>query len=309
MSNLALDLRPQNLDQVLGQEAAKKAIKSFAEKDNWPNVFLFYGPPGTGKTTLALIVAQLAGAEGDGLHEINASTDNGVDFARSLAEISSSRPFSGRRRVIVLNEFHQVTVAAQNALKDPMEKNPALWILTTDKPEKVEPAIKSRAAAATFELKPLSDADRAKLVVKALAGKVSVEDGSTVLKFLHDHEVNAPREILGVLDQYLSGVLLEEAIHGSEHEPLYPEVAKAVLAGNWTKTASLLKKIPTADYRAMVAVVSAKLRWALLDSEPGPRADGIAACLVGIGDAGFADGTAYASLTGLLYKTSKVMSR
>jgi replication-associated recombination protein RarA len=297
------------LEDVLGQEAAKKAIRSFAEKDRWPNVFLFYGPPGTGKTTLALIVAQLAGAEGDGLHEINASTDNGVDFARSLAEISSSRPFSGRRRVIILNEFHQVTVAAQNALKDPMEKNPALWILTTDKPEKVESAIKSRAAAATFELKPLSDADRAKLVVKALAGKVSAEDGSAVLKFLHDHEVGAPREILGVLDQYLSGVPLEEAIHGSEHEPLYPEVAKAVLSGNWTKTSSLLKQIKTADYRAMVAVVSAKLRWALLDSEPGPRADGLAACLVGIGEAGFADGTAYASLTGLLFKCTKVLSR
>jgi DNA polymerase III gamma/tau subunit len=297
------------LEDVLGQEAAKKAIRSFAEKDNWPNVFLFYGPPGTGKTTLALIVAQLAGAEGDGLHEINASTDNGVDFARSLAEISSSRPFSGRRRVIILNEFHQVTIAAQNALKDPMEKNPALWILTTDKPEKVEPAIKSRAAAATFELKPLSDADRAKLVVKALAGNVSAEEGSNVLKFLHDKQVNAPREILGVLDQYLSGVPLEEAIHGSEHEPLYPEVAKAVLSGNWTKTASLLKQIKTADYRAMVAVVSAKLRWALLDSEPGPRADGLAACLVGVGNASFADGTAYASLTGLLFKCTKVMGR
>jgi len=309
MGRLALELRPQTLEDVLGQDAAKKAIKSFAEKDNWPNVSLFYGPPGTGKTTLALIVAQLAGAEGDGLHEINASTDNGVDFARSLAEISSSRPFSGRRRVIILNEFHQVTIAAQNALKDPMEKNPALWILTTDKPEKVEPAIKSRAAAATFELKPLSDADRAKLVVKALAGNVSAEEGSRVLKFLYDKQVNAPREILGVLDQYLSGVPLEEAVHGSEHEPLYGEVAKAVLSGNWPKTASLLKQIKTADYRAMVAVVSAKLRWALLDSEPGPRADGLAACLVGVGNASFADGTAYASLTGLLYKTSKAMSR
>ena len=309
MGQLALELRPQKLEDVLGQDAAKKAIKSFAEKDNWPNVFLFYGPPGTGKTTLALIVAQLAGAEGDGLHEINASTDNGVDFARSLAEISSSRPFSGRRRVIILNEFHQVTVAAQNALKDPMEKNPALWILTTDKPEKVEPAIKSRAAAATFELKPLRPNEAAKLVVRAIGDKVPGVEGASVNSFLEEHGVNSPREILGVLDQYLSGVPLEEAVHGSEHEPLYPEIAKAVLSGNWSKTAGLLKKIPTADYRAMVAVVSAKLRWALLDSEPGPRADGLAACLVGMGNVSFADGVAYGSLVGLLYKTAKVLSR
>ena len=64
MSNLALTLRPESLDQVLGQESIKRALKSFADKDNWPNVILFYGPPGTGKTTLALIVAKLAGALG-----------------------------------------------------------------------------------------------------------------------------------------------------------------------------------------------------------------------------------------------------
>ena len=51
MSNLALTLRPEKLEDIIGQDAAKKAIKSFAEKDNWPSVFLFYGPPGTGKTT------------------------------------------------------------------------------------------------------------------------------------------------------------------------------------------------------------------------------------------------------------------
>ena len=306
MGQLALELRPSRLEDVLGQDAAKRAIKSFAEKDDWPNVFLFYGPPGTGKTTLALIVAQLAGAEGDGLLEVNASTDNGVDFARSLAEISASRPFSGRRRVIILNEFHQVTVAAQNALKDPMEKSESIWILTTDKPEKVEPAIKSRAAAATFELKPLNWEQISGLVAKAVP---DVDCGVEITEFLDQHGVTSPREILGVLDQYLSGVPLEEAIHGSEHEPLYSEVSKAVLSGNWSKTASLLKQIPTADYRAMVAVVSAKLKWALLDSEPGPRADGLAACLVGVGNASFADGTAYASLCGLLYKTAKVMGR
>ena len=68
--------------------------------------------------------------------------------------------------MIILNEFHQYTGPAQEVLKDPMEKNPAIWILTTDRPEKVSAAIKSRAAAATFELKLLNDSQLCALLTK-----------------------------------------------------------------------------------------------------------------------------------------------
>jgi hypothetical protein len=303
MSNLALDLRPSELSQIIGQDHAKRAIKSFIEKDNFPNVFLFIGPPGTGKTTLAQIVAKAAGGDESCIHEINGSDKNGVDDARELTDMAASSPLSGRRRVFIINEFHQMTTNAQDALKDPMEKTPALWVLTTDRPEKISAAIKSRASAATFELKPLTDSQLCELLAK-IDPKLLKD---SVGKFLWDHGVTSPREVLGVVDQYLSGVPLEECIHGSEHEPLYPEVATAVLSGNWNKTASLLKQIKTADYRAMVAVVSAKLSWALLDEGVGPRADSIATCLVGLGNAAFADGVAYSSMKALLYKCAKTL--
>jgi len=307
MSNLALDLRPQKLEDLLGNESTKRAIKKFAETDNWPNVFLLYGPPGCGKTTLALIIADLAGAEGDGLHEVNASDDNGVDAARALSEISASRPFSGRRRVIILNEFHSYTTAAQQALKDPMERGDTIWIATTDRPDKIDSAIKSRAAAATFELKTLNRGQVADLVLKS-APSLASGTGVGIGDYLSGHGVDSPREILGVLDQLLAGVPIEEAIHGAEHEPLYSEVSNSVLAGNWTKTASVLKKIPTGDYRAMVSVVSAKLKWALLDEAPGPRADGLSACLTGLANSNFADGVAYSATCGLLYRCCKAVS-
>ena len=306
MSNLALDLRPEKLEDIIGSDSIKKAINSFAQKDNWPNVFLFYGPPGTGKTTFAAIVARMAGADDSCLHEINASGENGVDAARELADLSASLPFTGKRRVIILNEFHMYTVQAQNVLKVPMEKNPALWILTTDRPEKIEQAIKSRASAATFELKPLNRGQVAEVVRKALPD-IDCEMG--IADFLWGKDITSPREILGVLDQYLAGVPLEEAIHGSEHEPLYPEIATSVLAGNWNKTSGLLKQIKTADYRAMVAVVSAKMSWALLDENFGPRADAIATCLVGLGVNQFADGVAYSSLKALLYKCARTITK
>jgi replication-associated recombination protein RarA len=309
MSNLALDLRPDSLGSVLGNEQAKKAIASFAEKDNWPNVFLLYGPPGTGKTTLALIIAKMCGAEQDGLIEINASDSNGVDAARTLSEISASRPFCGQRRVIILNEAHQLTPQAQNALKDPMEKNETIWILTTDRPEKIEPAIKSRAAAATFEIKPLSQENVRQLLQKANPGTENVNENLRISDFLFEHEVRSPREILGVLDQYLAVVPLEDAIHGSEHEPLYAEVARSVLSGNWGKTSEFLSKIKTADSRALTSVLSSFLRSALVRSPLGSRGDALASCLVGLDNSGYQDGTAYGNVTGLLYKCCKVLSR
>lgn len=299
MSNLALDLRPTQLSEIIGSDSIKKSIQSFSDKDNWPNVFLFYGPPGTGKTTFAEIVARMAGADDSCLHEINASGENGVDAARELGDLSASQPFTGKRRVIILNEFHQFTGPAQEALKDPMEKNPAIWILTTDKIEKVQPAIRSRASAATFELKPLNRGQVAEVVRRAIPD-IDCEMG--LADFLWGKGITSPREILGVLDQHLSGVPLEECVHGSEHEPLYRDVAGAVLSGNWTRASAALAQIKTADARGMIGITSAFFRNELVKCPIGPRAAALSACLVGMDQTGFADGVAYGAVTGLLYK-------
>ena len=309
MSNLALSMRPEKLGDVLGNESAKKAIASFAAKDNWPNVFLFYGPPGTGKTTFAEIVAKMIAGEDGDIRQINGSVQNKVEDARELSEIAQSCSFNGRQRVFVVNEFHRWTLPAQDAVKDTMEKCPAVWLITTDEPDKISAAILSRAKPATFQLKPLGRSDLRDLVGRVLTSAKMSGKLSEVADFLEKHFIYSPREILGVLDQYLAGVPLDQCVHGSEHEPLYPEIASAVLSGNWTKTSNLLKQVQTADYRAMVAVVSAKMSWALLDSDFGPRADAIATCLVGLGVNQFADGVAYSSLKALLYKCTRTLTK
>lgn len=302
MSQLALDLRPTKLSDVLGNDNTKRALQSFIDKDSFPNVFLFIGPPGCGKTTLAeIIAATIAGPDGD-IHTINGSVQNKVEDAREFAEIAESRPFNGRPRVFILNEFHRFTDQAQDALKDPMEKTPARWLITTDVPEKISAAIRSRASAATFELKPLRRPDIALLLTRATPKGT---DCLSLASKLDELDVKSPREILGVVEQYLAGVPLEEAVHGAEHEPLYNEVSAAVLSGNWTKTAGLLKQIKTPDFRAMVAVVSAKLSWALLDEPIGARADALSVCLVGVSNTQYADGVAFGCLRALMYKCCK----
>ena len=303
MSNLALDLRPQSLDAVIGQDAAKKAIKSFAEKDNWPSVFLFYGPPGTGKTTFAEIVAKLIAGEDGDIHQINGSVQNKVEDARELSEIANSCPFNGRRRVFIVNEFHRWTDAAQDAIKDTMEKSPAVWVLTTDVPEKISDAIRSRASAATFRLLPLKKQEIWDLINRTTD---KVDPTATTMDLLKAG-ITAPREILGIVDQLLAGVPFEQAVHGSEHEPLYRDVCGAVLKGNWPRASELLSQIKTADSRGLISVLSAFFRSELVKCPIGPRADALAVCLVGMDQTGFADGVAYGAVTGLLYKCCKAL--
>lgn len=307
MSNLALTMRPEKLGDVLGNDATKRALQSFIDKDSFPNVFLFSGPPGCGKTTLAEIVAHAVAGEDGSIHEINGSDKNGVDDARELTEIAASCPFNGRRRVFILNEFHQMTTSAQDALKDPMEKTPAVWIITTDRPDKVSPAIKSRAAAATFDLKPLGVSEINELVRRVLTPLALSGKQAEIADFLAKQGIRFPREILGVLDQYLAGVPLDQAIHGAEHEPLYKDVASAVLSGKWTTAAEALKQIKTADSRGLIAITSAFFRQELLKNSVGPRADALSKCLRGLDGLGFADGTAYGAATGLFYECAKLM--
>lgn len=301
MSNLALDLRPQSLSLVAGNDSIKKAIQSFIDKKNFPNVILLVGPSGTGKTTLAEIIVREAGCDSSSIHQINGSDKNGVDDARELADMAGSAPFAGTRRAFIINECQRMTAQAMDCLLEPMEKTPALWVLTSTDPGKIIPAIKSRAAAATFNLLPLNNNQ-----IKTFLSQFADLD-TRVQEFLITNDIRAPREILGILDQFYAGVRLEDCALGEGHEPLYRDVAGAVLRGDWTKASGLLSQIKTADARGMIGITSAFLRGELLKNPVGPRADALAVCLVGMDQTGFADGVAYGAVAGLLYKCCKAL--
>jgi putative ATPase len=143
---LAEQLRPKNLDQVLGQEhlTGKDApIRKMIENDTLSSI-LFWGPPGTGKTTLAEIISEKSGRE---FFKISA-VSSGVKQVREVIEkAKENQLFSGKSPILFIDEIHRFNKSQQDSLLHAVEKG---WIVligaTTENPSfEVVSALLSRS--------------------------------------------------------------------------------------------------------------------------------------------------------------------
>ncbi|MBN2459388.1 replication factor C small subunit [Candidatus Woesearchaeota archaeon] len=161
--------RPQDFDEVKGQDEIVKRVEAFVKKKNMPHL-LFAGPAGVGKTTLSLVIAKkLFGSRWhENFLELNASDERGIDVIRvKVKDFARTRaigdfPF----KIIYLDECDALTKDAQQALRRTMENytQTCRFILSCNYSSKIIDPIQSRCSV--FRFKPLPKEDIHKIIEK-----------------------------------------------------------------------------------------------------------------------------------------------
>lgn len=203
MRNLAATYRPTKLDDVVGQEQAKRVLR--AHLNSKPKSgYLCVGSAGTGKTTCARIFAHELNHGKTNVVEINAADANGVDTIRQIIEDAKKKPIGTPYRIFILDECHMFSNAAWNALLKLIEEPPASVVIlmcTTD-PRKIPATITSRVLRLDFTRIDIP------LVSERLAW-VLQQEGCTdyddkALKYIAQLSNGGMRDALSMLDKVVS---------------------------------------------------------------------------------------------------------
>jgi putative ATPase len=195
---LALRLRPQRLEDFVGQEhvlGEGSALRLAIEEDRVRSMILF-GPPGSGKTTLARIVANQTGAEFEELSAVSASVS---DVRTTIAGARERLGASGRRTILFLDEIHRFNKAQQDALLPAVEEGVLTLIgATTENPYfEVNSALLSRTQI--YELEPLSEQELA-VVVRRAAKELAVELPDEIVGLIATRAGGDARNALNILE-------------------------------------------------------------------------------------------------------------
>lgn len=202
---LHIKYRPQTWEEIRGNEEVVEALKSlFSSRpvEERPHVFLLKGPSGCGKTTIARIIKKELGCSDLYFFEINAADARGIDSIRQMISDCRFLPWIGSTKVYVLDEVHQMTKEAQNALLKILEDTPqhVYFILCTTEPKKIISTIKTRCS--TYQVSPLPASLIRDLLVW-VCNEERKEVPNEVLNAISQTCEGSPRQALVSLDQVI----------------------------------------------------------------------------------------------------------
>ena len=184
MRNLVLyrKYRPQSWDEVIGQEHVVRTLTNALKLNRVSHAYLFSGPRGTGKTTIARLLAKSVGCADLDLIEIDAASNRGIDEIRELRDGIKFAPTAGKYKVFIIDEVHQLTKEAFNALLKTLEEPPAhaIFILATTEAHKVPGTILSRVQQFAFRRLTIAEIIR-KLQKIVEAEKIKIDENAVRL--------------------------------------------------------------------------------------------------------------------------------
>ncbi len=216
--------RPQEFEDVKGQEHIVTTLKNQIKADRIGHAYLFCGTRGTGKTTVAKIFAKAVNcehpvdgspcgecaickaiADGSSMNviEIDAASNNGVDNIRQIREEVTYRPTEGKYKVYIIDEVHMLSAGAFNALLKTLEEPPSyvIFILATTEAHKIPITILSRCQRYDFH----------RISIDTIAGRLmdlmkeeNVDVEEKAIRYVAKAGDGSMRDALSLLDQCIA---------------------------------------------------------------------------------------------------------
>ncbi len=233
---LARKYRPQRFADVAGQDHVTRTLLNALAQGRIAHGYIFSGHRGIGKTTIARILAmalncrteigseqrptpepcevcvsctEIRAGNAIDVIEVDAATNRGIDEIRELRDAARYRPSRDRYKIYILDEAHQITDAAFNALLKTLEEPPdhVVFMMATTQPEDIPQTIRSRCQHFSFHAVKFDDI-LAQLRAIAAEEQVSAEDEALAL--LAEAGDGSMRDALSIMDQAIASAPVDD---------------------------------------------------------------------------------------------------
>src|SRR5580692_186824 len=227
---LARKYRPQRFSDVAGQDHVTRTLLNALSQGRVAHGYIFSGHRGIGKTTIARILAmalncrteigsaqrptpepcgvcdsctEIRAGNAVDVIEIDAATNRGIDEIRELRDAARYRPARDRYKIYILDEAHQITDAAFNALLKTLEEPPdhVVFMMATTQPEDFPQTIRSRCQHFSFHAVKFDDILGQ---LKTIAGQENITAEDAALALLAEAGDGSMRDALSIMDQAIA---------------------------------------------------------------------------------------------------------